>query len=199
MLETHRAQPSKTMSDNKHQILVKSISTAVGTEIQPKLDALALQMGSEFSTIQVTLAALTARLEVLETMASSSGGGAKRAPRGGARTGGAKPAGNASDDPLDRVKNAMLFTRRMWSDDEKFRTKYRDEATVAAIEADEKVMKHAEGTEARYLAEGSLFWKKCATDQVKKDIRDEYGRWKEDRAKAAVAPPLPVDNGEPAA
>jgi len=182
---------------SKHQELVNSISEASLAALKPLFEAQTAQNGAEFANVNTLLAAIVARLEVLEKGAAS-GSAAKRAPRGERKTGGtAAAAATASDDPLDKVKNAMLFARRMWSDDEAFRTKYHTDAVQVAIDDDDKTTKHADGSEARWLAEGSLFWRKCATAQQKKDIRDEYNRWKEDRERAALAEPLGADDGTP--
>jgi hypothetical protein len=184
------------MAENKHQQLVNSICDAVVAALKPLFEAQTTQNGAEFANVNTLIAALVARVEVMEKGAATTGG-AKRAPRGERKTGGATAAAakTNSDDPLDKVKNAMLFARRMWADDEAFRAKYMSEAVQAEIDGDDKTTKHADGSEARWLAEGSLFWRKCATAQQKKDIRDEFNRWKEERERSALAEPLGADDG----
>lgn len=177
---------------SKHQELVTSISTATLAILKPLFEGATAQTGTEFAHVNTLLAAILARLEVLEKGAAASP--AKRAPRGERRVGGGGAAAAASDDPYEKVKNAMLFSRRKWTEDE-WRRRFLTAAVQAEIDADDKTTKHAEGTVERWLAEGGLFWRKCATVQQKKDIRDEFNRWKEDRDRAALATPLAADAG----
>ena len=85
----------------------------------------------------------------------------------------------------------------MWADDEAFRAKYLSESVQTLIDCDDTTTKFTECTEKRWLAEGSLYWRKCATTQQKQEIRDEYTRWKDGRARDQLAEPLGADdNGE---
>ena len=184
------------MAENKHQQLVNSICDAVVAALRPLHEERTTQIGAEFANVNTLIAALVARVEVMEKGAATTGG-AKRPPRGDRKTGGATAAAakTDSDDPLDKVKNSRLYARRMFAVNEDFRAKYMSEAVQAVIDGDDKTTKHADGSEERLLAEGVLFWSKCATAQQKKEIRDEYNRWKEERARSALAEPLGADEG----
>ena len=156
--------------------------------------SLATQNSAEFASINSICSALLARVEVIEQFSTSSGG-AKRALRGERKTGGAPVAkADGDDDQDDKIKNSMLYTRRMWANEEEFRTKYLTEAVQTEIDGDDKTTKHPADTEARRLAEGSLFWRKCATTQQKSAIRDEFTRWLEERKRGQLAEQL--DDGD---
>lgn len=187
---------------SKHQQLVSSLSEGVCAKLRPLIESMKTESAAEFANMHTLLAAVAARLEVLEA-GGGAGGAAKRAPRGerktgAAKAGGAKAAGAAKDtgDDLDKVKNSMLFCRRMWELDADFRAEYTTADVEAAIQADEKCTKHAEGSKERLLAEGSLVWRTCLTDAQKKEIKDKFVRWQEERAKGDLAPPLAADEGE---
>lgn len=182
-------------TDTKHKLLVDSIAMGVNATLQPQLEKMVGQIAAENANIVALLASIAARLEILEVGGGAAG--AKRAPRGERKTGGAAPkaaAAAAGDDPYAKVANAMLYFRRFYAEDEAFREKYSSDATAAKIEADDRVTKHAEGSERRLLAEASLIWRECLTDGQKKVVKDEFTRWKEDREKAALAPPLDADD-----
>lgn len=181
------------MADSKHQQLVNSIRDAVVAELKPLLEAQTAQNGAEFANVNTLIAALVARFEVIEKGAATTGA-PKRPPRGGRKTGGATAAKTDSDYSLDKVINGMLYTRLMWAD-EAWKARYMTEAVQAKIDGDNKTTKHAEGSEARCRAEGGLFWLKCASEQQKKEIRDEWNRWKEERKRSALAEPLGADDG----
>ena len=181
------------MADSKHQQLVNSIRDAVVADLKPLLEAQTAQNGAEFANVNTLIAALVARFEVLEKGAATPGG-PKRPPRGGRKTDGATAAKTGGDYSLDKVINGMLYTRLMWAD-EAWKARYMTEAVQAKIDGDNKTTKHAEGSEARYRAEGGLFWLQCASAQQKNEIRDEWNRWKEERKRSALAEPLGADDG----
>jgi len=184
------------MPNTDKQKLDTSIAEAVKVILTPAFETLAARNGAEFASLAAEFAnlnsicsALLARVEVI-----TSSGGAKLALRGERKTGGAPVAkADGDDDPDDRVVNSLLYTRRMWANEEEFRTTYLTEAVQTEIDGDDKTTKHPADTEARRLAEGSLFWRKCATDKQKSAIRDEFTRWQEERKRALLAD---VDDGD---
>ena len=119
--------------------------------------------------------------------------GAKRPLRSERKTGATAAAQPDSDDPQAKVKNSMLYARRMWADSESFRDKYYYVAVQAEIDNDEKISKELLGSESRLLNEGRLFWNKCASPSQKQDIRHEYDRWRDARRYAQIGEPLSVD------
>ena len=84
-------------------------------------------------------------------------------------------------DPYDKVKNVMLFTRRMWADDDKFRALYDSDTLQAAADGDSRLSAMAEGSEERRFAEGILFWRKFANNPQKTQIRKSFNEWRETR------------------
>jgi hypothetical protein len=200
-----------TMAENnKHQQLVNSLSEATVSGVKPSIDAvkasiealkadieaMKAQHAAEFANLCALISAVCARFEVVEYQLSSTPGGTKRTPRGERKTRGASAAAAKTDNSDgSTVKNSMLFARDQWAKNPAFRTKYWSKAVQAKIDSDSNTCKHAEGSEARLFAEGRLFWSKCATPQQKKDIRDEFNRWKEERERSALAEPLGSDDG----
>jgi len=187
---------------NVHQQLVNSICDATVAALKPQHEQLSGSIAYEFANVNTLLGSVIARLEVFECGGAAGGGGggggAKRAPRGERKTGAAaakKPPIVAADaDVYSAVKNAWLFCRRMWVDDEGFRARYSSASTAAAIEADEKSMKCPEGSLDRLLAEGSVVWRKGLTDAQQESVRAEFRRWKEERKKQALEDPLAADS-----
>ena len=178
------------MTNNNNQKLVASIAEAVKVILNPAFETLAAQNGAEFTNLNSICSALLARVEVMEKIPPSTGG-AKRAPRGERRT----VASTEGDDPLYiKIKNAMLYTRRMWASKFEFRTKYLTEDVQAEFDGNTKTSKHPVDTEARWLAEGRLFWQKCASTPQKNDIRDEFTRWQEERKRDELAEQLDADD-----
>jgi hypothetical protein len=180
---------------SKQQQLVNSLAEGVVIAMRPLLEEQAVQTAVEFANLTTMVASLVARLEVLERM---GGPGAKRATRGERKTGGGA-AKATTGDKYDKVINAMLYCRRMFADSAEFRAKYTCAATTAGIEGDDKITKHPEGSEARHLAEGHLVWRKFLTSQQKKDIKDEFKRWQDDRKRTGIPAPLVADAAPPAA
>ena len=173
-------QPS--MTDN--QLLVNNTANAVKALV-PAFDALELAIetlvrdsGSEFADLTTMLTRVEERLEAIERSLTPVGRKQK--------TGG-------SDDPLDKVSNSMLYARHRWADQEEFRAKYLSEDVRAKIEVDHRVSKHPTDTKARWLAEGYVFWHRCATPQQKTEIRDAFNRWREERSCAQLPEPLVND------
>ena len=171
------------MHNTDKQKLGTSIAEAVKVILTPAFETLAAQNSAEFASLNSICSALLARVEAI-----TSSGGAKRALRGERKTGGAPVAkADGDDDQADKIKNSMHYTRRMWANEEEFRTTYLTEAVQTEIDGDDKTTKHPADTEARRLAEGSLFWRKCATDKQKSAIRDEFTRWQEERKRDLLA------------
>ena len=102
--------------------LINSICDGVEARIRPL-----------FEDLYVVVAAIGARLEVLEKTS-----GAKRPLRSEHKTGATAAAQPDSNDPHDRIKNSMLYTRRMWADDESFRIKYHSAPVQVEIDNDKK-------------------------------------------------------------
>ena len=178
-----RITPTR-MADNK--LLVKNTAWAVKATLVPAFEALELaietltrEIGSEFANISTLLTTLEARVEAIEKSLVPD----RRRKTGGSDT----------DDPLDKITNSMLYTRRLWADNEEFRAKYLSEGVRAKLDEDCRVSKHPTDTEARWLAEGHIFWHRCATPQQKTEIRDAFNRWKEERSCAQLPEPLVDD------
>jgi len=184
-----------TNKGEAHQMLVDSIVKAAVSGIKPLFDEQTKAQSTELSNVQLTLNAILARMEVLE----AGGGNAKRPPRAERKTGGTttttKQTGGSAN-PLDKVKNAMLYCRRMWADDPEFRKTYSTDAVKAVIDANEKAQSLPEG-ETRYLHEGNLAWKSL-TDVQKREVRERYQTWKTDRERGAIGDPLTTEtpNGD---
>jgi hypothetical protein len=144
------------------------------------------------------LANIMARVEALEVSKST----VKRAPRSDRKTGTTTATTKSTkttsggDDVWDKVKNAMLYTRRKFAESEEFRNKLlADEDLKQKIEDDEKVQKKPEG-EARYLEMGRVAWKEMSKDQKDK-VRAEFGEWKKNRTVENIPKPLqPEETGE---
>lgn len=189
------------MADSKHQQLVTSIAEGVAATLDPRFKDLSEQFASEIAIINTLLAALVARMEVLEVSSPSTGKRTARVGKtgGGAATATATTAAGATDaaDAGSTVKNAMLYARWAAHALAPFREKFFSEESTIAFAADEKLSAIPEGTEKRFLAEGSFFWKKLATPQQKTEIRDEFKRWKEGNSRVDLAEPLGADGGEP--
>ena len=181
-----------TDTNAKQQALVKTLSDSMFARMEPLFNAITAQQGTEFANIHTLLAAMVARIEAMESGAAT--GGAKRAPRGERKTGGSTASATDNKDPLDKVKNAMLWTRHMWSDPS-FREKHMTDEVRALMDEDAKINIHEEGSAKRYATEGHFYWTKCATAQQKNDLRAEYNRWKDERTRSALAEPLKADNG----
>ena len=173
------------MTENitKHQQLVNSICDGVDARIRPLFEALTVQSGTESAHLYTVVAAIGARIEVLEKTCIS-----ERLPLSERKT--AQPD---SDDPHTKVKNSMLYVRRMWADSESFRDKYHSAAVQAEIDNDKKTSKEPLGSESRLLNEGRLFWNKCASVAQKQEFRHGYGRWRDARRCAQIGEPLSAD------
>lgn len=181
----------------KHQQLVNSISAHTTSALRPLFDAVRKEATVEFANLNTNIAAILARFEFLER-GDASIGVTKRALRGERKIGGAVASITEVDSGVDfnKVTNTMLYCRRMMADSKAFRDKYVTKAFQDMIDADEKTMKHAEGSEGRYLAQGYLFWRKFASEDQKVNIRAEYRRWDDIRKREAIDASLAIDTGD---
>ena len=108
---------------------------------------------------------------------------------------GCHAAAAGEEDPYSKIKNAMLYCRRMWADCTEFREQYQTPNMAAEIEADNKVSKLPKGSEERCLAEGNLIWRKCLDGQQKTAIRHAFLWWKEERERQGLVESLVTDYG----
>lgn len=188
------------MSDNasKQKQLVDGIAAAVRATLDGEFQALRNEFSAEFANIASTLATIMARLEVLDI--AGGVGAPKRAPRGEKKPGGAAAPRAAAaeaageEDPWDKVKNAMLYCRRKWATDPDFRSRYLTANTQQVFDADDAINKKQAGSEDRLLLEGSVAWKKCLSEPQKKEVRDDFTRWKEARERGELADSLTADD-----
>jgi len=174
---------------SQHQVLIDSISAAVVAALTPLIEDIKTQIGAEFVNSQVLVSSVLAKLEVT----AAAEGPQKRTTRGTRATGGAAPPGGAPDDPAAKVKNAMLFTRWEWANNPDFRARHTSEAAQAEFDKDPSATKHPAESEERLKAEGGIFWRKVASEPQKKEIRDAFGAWKEERMRAVIPDPLTPD------
>ena len=187
------------MSDktaSKQSLLVNSICENIEKVMDPKFAGLQTQISTELAQMNVLLASIVGRLEVIENHKLSKSGSSKRAPRGESKTGsnGKKASSSgANPDKYSKVKNAMLFCRIMWAESDDFRAKYQTDDYMTIINGVSTVTKKPEGSFERHLAEGTAIWRKCLTNKEKTAVRDEFGLWKVARVKAALEPNLIQD------
>ena len=188
------------MADSRHNALVKSITDPIGVLIEKQFKQYGQENAAEFANINTLLGACLARLEAVEN-SKHFNGGTRRTPRGERKTGGValKKPTPVKDDGFDmtKVKNAMLFFRMMWTTNSDFRKRYLSKEITAKLETETTVAtKGVEGSTSRYSAEGLAVWKMYLTDPQKKDIRDEFSRWKDEVLKQELPDPLTADGGE---
>ena len=171
------------MADTK--LIVNNTACAVKATLAPAFEALefaietlARDNGFEFANLLALFTTLEARIKAVET---------SLVPNRKHKTG-----GSDTNDPLDKITNSALYTRRMWANEE-FRADYLSEDIQAKLGEDHRVYKHPTDTKARWLAEGHVFWHRCATPQQKTEIRDSFQRWKEERSCAQLPEPLVDD------
>lgn len=170
--------------------VVAPLSTLIQDGFEGQSALLAEVMGS--------LAGFSARLEVLELQQSSIT--PKRQTRGPRKTattkaiecGGDKEAVEAAQ--MAKIRNGQHYVRYFWQKDA-WRAKYNTEEVAAQLAAIDKVNKFdiVTQTEKYMLAAGGAFWTTIATAAQKKSLSDEFKKWRDDRAVAALEPPLDAD------
>lgn len=168
-------------------VLAKSVSDKVLADLVPLLNQASQASAEQSAEIQVQLATILARLEVLEMSASSAKKATKVGGKGAAAKAGGKGAAGkkAGEDPRDKVKNSMLYFRWAMANDEEFYNTYMTDEIREALEADENLAKKKDPTE-RKLAEGTLLWKSHLSVDQKADIRTLFTDWQAQREKASM-------------
>lgn len=180
-------------AESKQQQLYNGVAKAVFTQIKPLFDELKTAQATQNSDMKVTLSALSARLEMLEEQ-MKSGGGPKRPAKTGTRKAAVGKAADAkpeNEDPADKVKNAMLFSRWAMAHDADRLSAFITPAAQTIFDADDSCAKK-DGTE-RKMAEGAILWKKVLTKDQQDEVRQIFKTWQEERARGAMDGQLDTD------
>ena len=189
---------TKGKYSSKQQQLVDSLIEGIASLLMPELTDIKTQLASLAANKTVMDSAVLARVEVLEF-----GGGSKRPPRTERKTGktarksntgASQPHSGKPTNPWDKVKNAMLFFRRKFTEDE-YRTRYFTPEAVESVEANATCRKKTKDSEDYFLAAGQCVWKNNLTEDQKGEVRQDFGRWKEERKLQNIATPLLPDPG----
>lgn len=179
---------AKAAADGKSQAarqeaLVQSIAAAVRNEL--------LEFQNNTATFNAQLMtdvnSILARLEILEAIMQ----GKKRTVNAERKTGaGAKKpaAGKAAGSAVPT--NAMLYFRYAFANIPETRERWLTEESQSVIDTDD--YKNKAGEELLKAQAGTL-WKKFLTDADKKEIKDEFTAWKNERGNGDAEPQLDED------
>lgn len=162
--------------------------------------------------LTVTVNSLIARLEAFEKMYASNNVAPKRAIK-------VAPVVSSSTQDLDetasvsstgskrkpaaapiipgteeKIVNALTFFKKlvMFKNYDNLRNKY---STPELINTAKVGIKKAEGTEAYWISVGNAIWKLLDKDQ-KKDVREDYARWKKVHQVSEDVSQLNEDDGD---
>jgi len=191
-------------------MLVQSILEPLTEILQSQTEDIAqefVNVRGLISKLTVDLVKITGEILELKTMvedlSTSTSSGPKRPVR--QATTKTPVATNPETFPQDKIKNAMLYTRYMWSTDPAFRHKYgggedlvRKRQIKNIIDTDESVMKKEKEKAPAFergLAEGMVLWKVVLKDEknLKDQITAEFKTWDAARERAKSTPPLDED------
>lgn len=175
----------------KESQIVKSVTDGVVDAIRKILKEHETVQTDTSANLEVTITAILSRLDTLELNLS----GSKRAPAerktGAAKAPGGKGKGKAAGgDARDKVKNAMLYARWAFANDEEFRTEYLTDDAQGVLDGQDFKTKVGEEL---YLAQGQALWKSHWTPEQKEEIRQKYNAWTQDRTREAAEPQLEAD------
>jgi len=172
--------------DAKQLALAELISSTCATKVLPKL----AEVQGDIAKLSIGVAAIQARLEILESLGS---GPPKRATRAAAKPAGAKGGAKASTKTTEeKVTNTLLFFRYMLKNDlGGYREQYADEDALASVANDAGVAKkdREKDTAEYYSAAGAALWKTIDT-AGREVIKAAYTAWKEDLQREGDAAPL---------
>ena len=181
---------------DKQTALVNSIADGVHKQLSPEF----AKMTELLARQAVSLAALLARVELLESTINAGATGAKKTVRtAGAAAGGkagAKKAvagKKAAGSETERVTNALLAFRYFMANNiNDAQEIYGTEENLIQAESDTTVGKRdKEKDPAGYWsAVGAALWKTVLTDEQKDEIRTQFTAWKEDNARDDAEPQL---------
>ena len=169
----------------KQEVFVEAITNAV-------VAAISRDIGSELADIKATLATIFAQQEVL----TMRGAPAAHVPRGARKTGAttrSRKTPKSEEDKWAKCGNAMLWNRRMFAEDEKYRNKYFTPEVEKAVDADPSCKKHPKDSEKYYLAAGRFVWLKVWEADTRAEIKVLFKNWQEQRKLKALAAPLTAD------
>ena len=155
-----------------------SISETVVKAVKEDITKIGSDISISLSEMHVNIANLMTRLDVIENIMSQ---GAK-APRVQRATSSAVAGVPGADEPLGKIKNAMLWFKSIYISDneliiENFGKFIEDKEIMKIIETDSTILKKAAGSNERKNAEALFIWKKFG--EVEKDkARHLFGEWK---------------------
>lgn len=159
--------------------------------------------------LTVTVNSLIARLEAFEKMYASNNVASKRAIKvaptvSGANqdaeetasvsSAGSKRKPTSSTGTEEKIVNALTFFKKiiMFKNYDNLRNKY---STPEMINTAKVGIKKAEGTEAYWISVGNAIWKILDKEQ-KKNVREEYTKWKKINQVSGDSSQLNEDDGE---
>ena len=171
------------MAESKHAALADAIALTCSLKINPKIAGL-----------EAAVAALSAKLDILEQLLAGSSTPAKRTTRATkpASTKGAAKSGNKTDE--EKVTNALLFFRyALKNDHTDFREKYADEDAISTVDTEPAVVKKSAIKDKDpgdyYSTVGASLWKKMP-EEKRAEIRAVYDDWKIQQTRDNDAAPL---------
>jgi len=194
------------------QTIAENIVKSLKTENESFKDSITFEITKlvvHINTLLTKVEDLSAKVDNL----ADAGSTVKRVVRtGAAKTAAATPAPSkkaaaSSTQPSSnsKVKNTMLWVRKMWAEDENFQIEFGSPESAEALNRDSSVEKartaaansKEPGMQLKALqAEGLCMWKTVLNGNQKNTIRERYKLWnKENNGDAVTNSPLTYDNG----